>query len=260
VSLVGLQALLIGVLVMHRANRRRAELALRDSYARIRDLAGRLIHAQEVERASIACDLHDDVGQRVASFSIALGTLKRRLGGADEVVRADLASLQLETVALAKDLRLLSHELHPGLLQQLGLVEALRARCDELKAESGLSVVLDVGAELGMVSEEVSLCLYRVAQEALRNVVNHARAQTVRLSLARHDGRLALRISDDGCGFGAAGEVSPHRGLGLVSLEERVRMLDGTFTVDSSDRSGTTISVTIPCNDSDATTSRTARR
>jgi signal transduction histidine kinase len=258
-TLVVLQTVLIAVLAVNRANRRRAQSALRESYARIRDLAGRLINAQEAERASIARDLHDDVGQRVASFSIALGTLKRRLTGADEVVRADLASLQRETVALSKDLRLLSHELHPGLLQQLGLVEALRARCDEIEAESDLSVVLDVGADLGKVSDEVSLCLYRVAQEALRNVVNHARARTVRLSLARHDGHLDLRISDDGCGL-PGGQVSSHHGLGLVSLEERVRMLGGTFTIDSSDSSGTTVSVSIPCDDSDATTARAVGR
>jgi len=259
VSLVGLQALLIGILVIHRANRRRAELALRDSYARIRDLAGRLISAQEAERASIARDLHDDVGQRVASFSIALGTLKRRLGGADEVVRADLASLQRETVALSKDLRLLSHELHPSLLQQLGLVEALRARCDELRAESGLSVSLDVESELGVVSDELSLCLYRVAQEALRNVVTHAQAQAVHVSLAPQDGGLSLRVSDDGRGF-SRGDGSMNPGLGLVSLEERVRMLDGTFAVDSSERSGTTVSVTIPRDDTDATTARAVGR
>ena len=144
-------------------------------------------------------------------------------------MRADLASLQRETIALSKDLRLLSHELHPGLLQQLGLVEALRARCDELRAESGLSVGLDVGPELGVVSDELSLCLYRVAQEALRNVVTHAQAQTVRLSLERHDGHVSLRVSDDGRGF-SRGDGSSNPGLGLVSLEERVRMLDGTFT------------------------------
>ena len=124
VSLVVLQSVLIAVLVVNRANRRRAQNALRESYARIRDLAGRLITAQEAERARIARDLHDDVGQRVASFSIALGTLKRRLGAVDDVVHTDLANLQHETISLSKDLRLLSHELHPSLLKQLGLVEA----------------------------------------------------------------------------------------------------------------------------------------
>ena len=257
--LVVLQSVLIAVLVVNRANRRRAQGALRESYARIRDLAGRLITAQEAERARIARDLHDDVGQRVASFSIALGTLKRRLGAVNDVVHTDLAHLQRETISLSKDLRLLSHELHPSLLKQLGLVEALRAKCDDLPAESGLSVGLEVGPELGVLSDQVSLCLYRVAQEALRNVVTHAQARSVRLSLAHHDGHVALSVSDDGCGF-PGGNGSSHLGLGLVSLEERVRMLGGTFRVDSSDRSGTTVSVTVPCDDPDATTSRTAGR
>ena len=109
------------------------------------------------------------------------------------------------------------------------------------------------------MSDEASLCLYRVAQEALHNVVSHAQAQTVRLSLERHDGHISLRVSDDGRGF-HRGQPSSHRGLGLISLEERVRMLDGTFRVDSSDRSGTTVSVTVPCDDADATTARTVSR
>lgn len=259
VSLVVLQSALIAVLVVNRAKRRRAQSALRESYARIRDLAGRLITAQEAERARIARDLHDDVGQRVASFSIALGTLKRRLGAADDLARADIAGLQQETTALAKSLRLLSHDLHPGLLQQLGLVEALRGHCDVLQRESGLTVGLDASPDLGVVSDEASLCLYRVAQEALRNVVTHAGAQTVRLSLERHDGSICLRVRDDGRGL-PRGQVSSHRGLGLISLKERVRMLEGTFSVDSSDRSGTTVSVTLPCEGADATTARSVGR
>ncbi len=260
VSLVGLQALLIGVLVIHRANRRRAELALRDSYARIRDLAGRLINAQEAERASIARDLHDDVGQRVASFSIALGTLKRRLDGADDVVRDDLASLQRETVALSKDLRLLSHELHPGLLQQLGLVEALRARCDELRG--------------GVRPLGRARCRSRARRRVRRAIAVSVSCGAGSAPQCRHacPGADRARVARDAttgtCPCASAmtavdfsgGDGSSNRGLGLVSLEERVRMLDGTFTVDSSERSGTTVSVTIPCDDSDATTARAVGR
>jgi two-component system sensor histidine kinase UhpB len=107
-----------------------------------------------------------------------------------------------------------------------------------------------------MVPDEASLCLYRVAQEALRNVVDHACAQTVHLTLERRDRHVLLQIRDDGRGFDRE-QLSSHPGLGLVSLEERVRMLDGTFRVDS-DRSGTTVAVTVPCDEPDATTSRTA--
>ena len=210
------------------AELRESEAALRKSHRHNQELAGRLITAQEVERARIARELHDDVGQRIASFSIALGTVRRRLPAAPQPVYDELASLQRETVTLGNDLRLLSHELHPALLEHLGLVDALRRRCEEVSEESGVTVALDVTSELGQVPDDVALCLYRVAQEALRNVVNHAQAHSARVELSRQNGRVAMRITDDGQGF-EPGTAVGQRGLGLISLDERVRMLAGTF-------------------------------
>jgi len=234
------------------AELRESEASLRKSHQENQELAGRLITAQEVERARIARELHDDVGQRLASFSIALGTLRRRLPGAAQPVHDELAGLQRETVTLGNDLRLLSHELHPALLEHLGLVDALRRRCEEVSAESGVTVALDVTSELGPVPDEVALCLYRVAQEALRNVVTHAQARSARVELSRQNGRVAMRISDDGRGF-EPGTAAGRRGLGLISLDERVRMLAGTLGIESAPRIGTIVSVTVPCGDPDAT-------
>jgi PAS domain S-box-containing protein len=234
------------------AELRESEASLRKSHQQNQELAGRLITAQEVERARIARELHDDVGQRLASFSIALGTLRRRLPGAPQPVRDELAGLQRETVTLGNDLRSLSHELHPALLEHLGLVDALRRRCEEVSAESGVTVALDVTSEVGQVPDEVALCLYRVAQEALRNVVNHAQARSARVELSRQNGRVAMRITDDGRGF-EPGMGASHRGLGLVSLDERVKMLEGTLAIKSSPHIGTTVSVMVPFGDPDAT-------
>jgi PAS domain S-box-containing protein len=241
------------------AELRESEASLRKSHQQNQELAGRLITAQELERARIARELHDDVGQRIASFSIALGTLRRRLPGAPQPVHDELAGLQRETVTLGNDLRLLSHELHPALLEHLGLVDALRRRCEEVSAESGVTVALDVTSELGQVPDEVALCLYRVAQEALRNVVNHAQARSARVELSRQNGRVAMRITDDGRGF-EPGMAASHRGLGLVSLDERVKMLDGTLAIESSPHIGTTVSVMVPFGDPDATTTSHRRR
>ncbi len=245
--------------------RQRAEAELRDSEASLRkshqqnhELAGRLITAQEIERARIARELHDDVGQRLASFSIALSLLGRRLSGAPQPVHDELAGLQRQTVALGNDLRLLSHELHPALLEHLGLVDALRRRCEEVSEESGLTVAFDVTSELGQVPDQVALCLYRVAQEALRNVVTHAQARSASVELGRQDGRLAMRIADDGRGF-EPGTAAGRRGLGLISLDERVRMLAGTLGIESAPHIGTIVSVTVPVGDPDATTTSPRR-
>ena len=250
-GVVVLQTTLIAGLLLHRAR-------LRRSHQQNQELAGRLITAQEVERSRIARELHDDVGQRIASFSIALGTLRRRLSAAPQPVHDELASLQRETVTLGNDLRSLSHELHPALLEHLGLVDALRRRCEEVSAESGVTVALDVTSELEPVPDEVALCLYRVAQEALRNVVNHAQARSARVELSRQNGRVAMRIADDGRGF-EPGTAAGRRGLGLISLDERVRMLAGTLGIESGPHIGTIISVTVPFGDPDATTTSPRR-
>jgi signal transduction histidine kinase len=245
ISLVVLQAALIAGLIVSRANRRRAEQSLRQSHLRIRDLAGRLITAQEAERTRIARELHDDMGQRVASFSMAVSGVRRQLGDVPDSVHADLSALQQQTISLAKDLRSLSHELHPGILEHLGLVDALRTRCDEVSVEAGIPVSCRVAPEIDVVRGETAVCLYRVAQEALRNVAKHAGARQATVSLFRQNGHLAMSIADDGCGFEP--DAAPRaRGVGLISLDERVRMLDGTFAIETSRGAGTTISVTIP--------------
>src|SRR5262245_9319001 len=231
---------------------RRAEASLRASHMRIRDLAGRLITAQEAERTRIARELHDDAGQRIASLSIAMSRIKRRVADAPEQAQGELAALQQDMIALSKDLRVLSHQLHPGLLEHLGLVKSLEVRCEEIRAQSGVHVRLDVGPDLGTVPPAAALCLYRVAQEALHNIVKHAHARSARVSLTRRDDHLAMNIEDDGHGF-EAGTAAGHRGLGLMSLDERVRMLDGTFAVTTSRQAGTTVSVAIPVGECGAT-------
>ena len=244
ISLVVVQAALIAGLVAARVKRRRAEASLRASHVRIRDLAGRLISAQEEERARIARELHDDAGQRMAFLSIAVSRIKRWMVDDPAEASGELAGMEQEIIELANDLRQLSHTLHPGLLEHFGLVKSLESRCREVSAESGVTVRIEVERELGAIPPAAALCLYRVAQEALHNIVKHAHAQSARVILSRRDGQLTMRVEDDGRGFDA-GSATGHRGLGLMSLDERVRMLDGTFAVSTS-RAGTTLSVTIP--------------
>lgn len=253
-SLIVFQTLLIAGLFVQRSRRQAAEAgilvregALRRSYEQLRQLAGRLISAQEEERTRIARELHDDVGQRIASLSIGLSGLKRRVPDANETVRNDVSLLQQQTMDLAKDLRDLSHELHPGALEHIGLIEALHARCEEMNSESDTDIQLEVADGWTEVADDVKLCLYRVAQEALRNIIKHAQAKTGRISVSRQEGWVVMRISDDGSGFEMNG--SGQHGLGLLSMRERVRMLDGNFEVHSSPGAGTVATVSIPTGD-----------
>jgi len=251
-SLIALQSVLITALVVQRARRwaaerdsRRKESALRVSFEQLRHLAGRLINAQDEERRRIARELHDDVGQRIASLSIGLSSLRRRLPDSAETTRADVSHLQRIAVNLAEDMRDLSHDLHHGVIEHVGLPEALRERCEEVARNSNTSIELDVADGCADVAEDVKLCLYRVAQEALRNIAKHAHAQTGRVSVAREDGQIVMKIADDGEGFDA-NESSRQYGLGLLSMRERVRMLGGTLEINSAPKTGTVATVCIP--------------
>ena len=236
--------LLIAVVVREHQRLRRAQDALAASYGQLRGLAGRLVTVQEEERRRIARDVHDDIGQRVASLSIALSAAKRRVPQSEGPLAQELSVLQQEARRVASDLRRLSHELHPAALEQLGLLEAVRGRCAQVQAESGVQIELEAVGEWPEVEGAVTLCLYRVAQEALRNVTQHARARSVRVSLERRDALVVMRVADDGCGFdGAAARPS---GIGLVSLGERVRLLGGTLEVETAKEAGTAVTVSLP--------------
>ena len=219
-------------------------LVLRESLDRIQDLAGRLIQVQEVERARIARELHDDVNQQLAALSMAISALKRRVP-INTDVRSELEAMQRRTMNLTDEVRNLSHGLHSGVLQHAGLVPALRSYCDEQKGKHGVTTSFLVDEDVDLVSREVSLCIYRVVQEAMTNVLRHARASKATVQLTNNDGGLELTVTDDGCGFEVAGHAA-RRGLGLISMEERVRLVHGRLNIQSQSKTGTTLQVWVP--------------
>ena len=186
---------LIAVLAVVLLEQRRRAAVLMDlqrSNERVHDLAGRLISSQEEERTRIARELHDDVGQRLASLSIGLSRVKRALEQERQPAATEVATLQEQTNDLSQDLRHLAHELHPGVLEQLGLVAAVRARCHEVTRETGLPVSFAHDGPLAELPSPVVLCLFRVAQEGLRNVVRHSHAHAAqRVAHGRRGGGLA---------------------------------------------------------------------
>jgi signal transduction histidine kinase len=156
-----------------------------------------------------------------------------------------LVRLQQRSGALAENLRLMSHQLHPSVLQQVGLVAALESHRLEMARLHSVTMELDIAGEVEPLDQASRLAVFRIAQEAVRNAVVHGRASRVAMSLERTDGHLALSIRDDGTGF----DVDAARrggGLGLVSIEERARLIKGRLSVASQPGSGTVIDVIVP--------------
>jgi signal transduction histidine kinase len=219
--------------------------SLRRSNAQIQSLAGRLITAQEAERTHIARELHDDISQQLAALSIACSGLKRRLPSESAEVQQEVARLQQQTIALAEAIRHLSHELHPGVLQHAGLVAALRGDCAAFGRQHGIDITFHADADLAEIPTNVALCLYRVTQEVLRNMARHAGARQAEVALTRRDDLLELRIADDGQGFDLAA-ARRHGGLGLISIDERVRLVQGGVHIVTGPGQGTELRVWVP--------------
>jgi two-component system sensor histidine kinase UhpB len=224
-----------------------SQRALHQSLAQIRNLAGRLLTATEVERTRIARELHDDVSQQLAALGIGLSALKRHLPN-DSTVREEVTLLQGQAMRAADDLRALSHELHPAALRHAGLVPAMRELCAQYGRGDSMRAVLAAKPREISVPHDVALCVYRVTQEALRNAARHSGAHGALVTLQTSEEALELHIADDGRGFDE-GAARRRGGLGLTSIDERVRLVGGTVQVDTSPGLGTRISVRVPNGD-----------
>ena len=226
------------------------EAALQASNREIRHLAGSLISAQDAERARIARDLHDDVSQQLAALSMALSGLKRRVATmrSETDLQDDFSSLEQRTDTLAESLRDLSHDLHPDVLLHGGLAAALTAYCKGPSSSPTLAVTCRTEGNFESLEPKVALCLYRIAQEALHNVVKHAGAGQAEVRLLRTGDSAELTIADDGKGFDIRTRKSG-AGLGLVSITERARLAGGTVSIVTALNKGTQIRVQIPINE-----------
>jgi len=207
-------------------------------------LAERLIKAQEEERTRIAGELHDGILQQLTSLALNLGTVNYQVPPGSPA-KSEIAGLQKNLIQIGTDLRQLSHELHPAVLQEAGLPKALSGYCCEFSKARGVPVACEAGPGVEELSPGTALALYRIAQEALGNVAKHAKATQVRVRLARAGGVVRLTICDDGVGFvpGRAGDAG---GVGLVNMRERVRQLGGTLLLESEPGRGSTIQAEVP--------------
>ena len=213
----------------------------------IQGLSARLINAQEEERTRLARELHDDLSQQIAALSIATSNLKADIPVEHAGARAQSDRLQQNLAGLAEGIRRISHELHPAVLEHAGLAAALRAYCSEFSSLTGVKVALEVEGSFGGVPSAVSLCVYRIVQEALQNVAKHAHVAQAFIQLTRSPELLNLTIADRGAGM-APGRAGATTGLGLVSIKERTRLVKGTVHIQSMPNQGTTITLSIPAD------------
>jgi PAS domain S-box-containing protein len=209
----------------------------------LRDLSRRLIRAHEDERAMLARELHDDMTQRLAVLAIDVG--RAELAAPDRAQADMMRAVHAQLVRLSEDIHSLAYQLHPSVLEELGLVEALRAECERRGRQGRLAVAMDLEPLPAGLGKEAALCLFRVAQEALSNATRHAGTGAASITLRQADGGLLLAVRDEGVGFDAA---SPRQGpsLGLLSMRERVYLVNGTLDVETAPGRGTTLIAWVP--------------
>lgn len=219
------------------SERKRAE-------ANLKDLGGRLIAAQEKERSRIACELHDDFNQRLALLSIELEQLAKTTSK-ESGNRQLLEKIQSQAQELSGDIHQLAYRLHPAKLDHLGLTAAVRTLCEEVSQSTNVRIEVQQNRLPADLPKDIALCVFRVAQEALRNSIKHSGAQSIRVLLWKTGDAVRLSVSDNGCGFDQKSEMK-QSGLGFISMRERVHLLGGEMRINSQPQCGTCIDVSVP--------------
>jgi signal transduction histidine kinase len=235
-AVIGVLATLVVGLTLNRIRRRAAE-------REVQTLSRRLLTAFEEERSRLGRELHDDVSQRLARLAIDAARIEN--AQPVSVSGSRLGAMRDEIASLSVDIHALSRRLHPTVLDDLGIVEALRTEADRFSRVESVAVDLRLEEPEGTLTPDAALCLYRVAQESLRNVARHARANKVEISLRAQHGGCELEIRDDGVGF------DPHErrgsGLGRVSMRERMNLVGGRLAITSAPNRGTAVVAWVPC-------------
>jgi signal transduction histidine kinase len=209
------------------------------------NLSGRLIRAQEEEQMRLARDLHDDLSQSLALISVELEMFGQSQPTDRGQINRRMQEFSAQVKRLSSDVHRLAHELHPAKLEQLGLVAAVRGFCKEFAVAHEIAIEFADRSVPRAVPQDTALCLYRIAQEALHNVVKHSGGTAARVELAMEDGELRLAIADDGVGFDPE-TMRANGSLGLVSMSERARFVHGLLSVESHAGKGTRVEVRVP--------------
>ena len=223
---------------------------LRNAQEALLEMSRKLVQAQEQERARIARELHDDINQRLAMLGIELQQLREHYPELPEEVSSRMEELQEQTTEISTNVQALSHDLHSSQLEYLGVVAGMKSWCKEFGERQGMQVDCrhDVRSTL---PQEIGLCLFRVLQEALHNTAKHSGVKRIEVQLHEESDEIHLTIRDLGKGFDVEA-AKKGRGLGLTSMQERVRLVNGAIEIQSKPMGGTTIHVRIPLSSENA--------
>jgi PAS domain S-box-containing protein len=214
-------------------------------------VSGQLIEAQEKERGRIARDLHDDICQRLALLAMEISVANRSADGSADTTKQRLQDIQMHCAEIAGDVQSLSHQLHSSKLDYLGVVAAIKGFCDEFSRQHEVSIKITDANVPRSLHQDISLCLFRVAQEALHNSVKYSGTNQLTVQLLGMEDCVQLVVADAGTGFDVEA-AKRNRGLGLVSMQERVHLVNGTLSVESQPGKGTKILAVVPLVDEDA--------
>jgi signal transduction histidine kinase len=243
---------ILGMIFVNALARRQAEEAsreseriLRQNESELRSLAGKLLNAQEEERSRLARELHDDLAQRLAVFAIDVGQLEQQLADPPVPVQEGFREMKKDIVKLSQDVHNLSRQLHPSILDDLGLIRAVESECTNFSRREGIEIVFNHENIPTVIPKSISLSLYRIIQEGLNNISKHACADRISVSLKGNGHDVLLSVSDDGIGFDSD-EIKEKPGLGFSGMRERARLIHGELSIDSQPERGTVISIRVP--------------
>jgi len=224
--------------------RKQSEESLKVSRKKAGLLAGRLLNAQEVERARVARELHDDITQRLAVMNIEVDKLEMQNRSLPESLKEKLRQLGNNLGDLSSDIHMISRQLHPAILYDLGLVKAIETECNNFTQMSGISPTLDLDDDIKNVPKEIALCIYRILQSGLRNISKHAKASNIQVRLYKKNDTICFFLKDNGIGFDPA-SAKESGGIGLASMEERARLINGALSIESKPGEGTSIELKV---------------
>jgi len=224
---------------------RQKDAALQKSHQEMRDLATGLLSAQEDERRRLSRELHDDLNQKLAMLVVEVESLEKTTPETRDTLATRLQLIRKRVEQVSDTVQRTAHRLHTSVIEHLGLVSALRSLCADLHAQDMLDTSFVYRNVPEHLTDGVALCLYRVAQEGLRNVVKHAGVREARLTLIGSKDKIRLTINDAGNGF-RRDSVTGRQGLGIISMEERVRLVNGSLSIVSQPNEGTRVEVRIP--------------